>query len=84
MVARSGQKGKSVLVPIRTCACHGQAKGRVAAALRLSPFTEEGYLSRMRPQLGAVFLPARSESVTQKRYAAFVFAFGACQTSEYT
>ena len=33
----------------------------------------------MRAQLGALCLPARSESVTQKRYAAFVFAFGARQ-----
>jgi hypothetical protein len=61
--------------PLFVTICHKRSEGRP------SPLTEEGYLSRMRPQLGAVSLPARSESVTQKRYAVFVFAFGAAQAS---
>src|SRR5580765_317995 len=37
----------------------------------------------MRPQLGAVSLPAWSESVTQKRYEPLVVVFGAFQDSPY-
>jgi len=82
---RSGSTRPAVCV----CHCGGSAKPAVLAdqregraEARPSAATEEGYLSRMRAQLGTLSLSVRS--VTQKRYTLFVFVPGACQASANT
>ena len=59
---------------------------RRATPRRPSAFSEEGYLRMIGAQLGALLLPARLESTTQKRKLkmSFVFTLGARHETAYT